>query len=70
MLILTDASKARMETAGQLNGYGGRQFDFRVWWVREYGKINPATAFRYITKREVWNPTGGMKEWLYVRKGA
>ena len=68
VLILTDASKARMETAGQLNGYGGRQFDFRVWWVREYDEIRPGNLFKYITTREVWNPTGGMKEWLYIKQ--
>ncbi len=66
-LILTEAAKARLEPA--LTGYDGRQFDFRIWWVREYGKMwNPANYFRYVTQREVWNPTGGMKEWLYTRK--
>ena len=68
VLILTDASKARMESAGQLNGYDGRQFDFRVWWVREYDQIRPGNLFKYITTRKVWNPTGGMKEWLYIKK--
>ena len=24
--------------------------------------------FKYITTREVWNPTGGMKEWLYIKQ--
>ena len=70
VLILTDASKARMEQTGQLAGYDGRQFDFRVWWVRDYGAIRPGNVFRYITQRKVWNPTGGMKEWLYIRRGA
>ena len=35
VLILTDASKARLE--GALTDYDCRQFDFRVWWVRDYG---------------------------------
>jgi uncharacterized protein (TIGR03663 family) len=66
-LVLTEAAKARLEPA--LTGYDGRQFDFRVWWVREYPKMwNPTNWFNYVTKREVWNPTGGMKEWLYTRK--
>ncbi len=51
-----------MEQAGQLTGYEGRQFDFRVWWVRDYPEgTSVSNLFRYITKREVWNPTGGMK---------
>jgi hypothetical protein len=73
VLILTDASKARLEQAGQLAGYQCRQFDFRVWWVREYDKINtpnPSNWFNYVTKREVWNPTGGMKEWLCLKPRA
>jgi predicted membrane-bound mannosyltransferase len=68
VIVMTENSRARLLNA--LGGYDGRQFDFRVWWVREYGKIlNPANSFNYLTKRKVWNPTGGMKEWLYVRKG-
>ena len=57
-----------METAGQLNGYDGRQFDFRVWWVREYDQIRPGNLFSTSPPREVWNPTGGMKEWLYIKQ--
>jgi predicted membrane-bound mannosyltransferase len=69
VLILTDASKARMEQAGQLAGYQGRQFDFRVWWVRDRkGFVNPGNVLRYITQRETWNETGGMKEWLYIKR--
>jgi len=71
VLILTDTSKARMEQAGQLAPYDGRQFDFRVWWVRERDKyLSVGNYFRYVTQRETWNPTGGMKEWLYVKRGA
>jgi len=69
VLILTDASKARMEQAGQLTAYDGRRFDFRVWWVRDYpAGRTVGNVFRYITKREVWNPTGGMNEWLYIKR--
>ncbi len=69
VLVLTEASHARL--ANVLLDYDCRQFDFRVWWVRDYGgAINPGNVFRYITRREVWNPTGGMKEWLCTRKGA
>lgn len=69
VLILTDASKARMEQAGQLTAYDGRQFDFRVWWVRDYpAGRDVGNLFRYITERKTWNPTGGMKEWLYIKR--
>ena len=67
VIVMTEASHARL--APSLTDYDCRQFDFRVWWVREYGKMwNPANFWRYITQRETWNPTGGMKEWLCVRK--
>jgi uncharacterized protein (TIGR03663 family) len=66
VLILTQASHDRL--AAQLGSYDERQFPFRVWWVREYGKITPATWWRWLTKREVWNPTGGMPEWLYEKR--
>ena len=55
----------------QLAQYDGRQFDFRVWWVRDYGAgLNVGNYFRYVTQRKVWNETGGMKEWLYIKRGA
>jgi uncharacterized protein (TIGR03663 family) len=66
VLILTQGSRDRL--ANQLGGYTSREFPFRVWWVRDYGKITPASWWRWLTKREVWNPTGGMPEWLYERR--
>jgi hypothetical protein len=36
--------------------------------VREYGKITPGSWWRWLTEREVWNPTGGMPEWLYEKR--
>jgi uncharacterized protein (TIGR03663 family) len=71
VVIMTDTSNARLANA--LQGYRGRQFDFRVWWVRDYHGLtaaSPAEWWRWLTKRKVWNPTGGMKEWLYIRNGA
>ena len=68
-LVLTETAHNRLLNA--LGAYDCRQFDFRVWWVRDYsGAIKPGNVFRYLTRREVWNPTGGMKEWLCTRKGA
>jgi uncharacterized protein (TIGR03663 family) len=68
-LVLTGTSHTRLLNA--LGGYDCREFPFRVWWVRDYsGAINPGNVFRYMTRREVWNPTGDMKEWLCTRKAA
>ena len=66
--ILTDGNRERLR--GQLAGYEGRRFPFRVWWVRDYGAMSPAGWARWLVRREPWNPTGGLPEWLYVRQGA
>ncbi len=55
---------------GELAGYEGRRFPFRVWWVRDYGAMSPGGWWRWFTRREPWNETGGLPEWLYVRQGA
>ncbi len=65
VLILTEGSRARLEP--QLAGYTGREFPFRVWWVREYDKQSPGNWWRWFTKRRPWNPTGGLPEWIYTR---
>jgi uncharacterized protein (TIGR03663 family) len=67
VLILTQGARDRLDP--DLRGtYAGREFPFRVWWVREYDKLRPGSAWRYLTKREPWNPTGGMPEFLYERR--
>jgi uncharacterized protein (TIGR03663 family) len=66
--ILTEASRARLLPT--LAGYDGRRFPFRVWWIRDYGRLNPGSALRWMTEREPWSPPGGMQEWFYVRQGA
>jgi uncharacterized protein (TIGR03663 family) len=66
--VLTEGSRARL--LPQLAGYDGRRFPFRVWWIRDYGKLDPGSALRWLVEREPWSPTGGMPEWLYVRQGA
>jgi uncharacterized protein (TIGR03663 family) len=66
--ILTEASRDRL--LQNLAGYEGRRFPFRVWWVRDYDKMSPGAWWRWMTEREPWNPTGGMREWLYIRQGA
>jgi predicted membrane-bound mannosyltransferase len=69
VIILTQASQARLQQ--DLIGYDGRQIPFRVWWVRDYGKaLDPGAWWRWFSEREPWNPTGGMPEWVYVRRAA
>jgi len=65
-LILTQASRDRL--AGDLTAYRGREFPFRVWWVRDYGAMSPRAWWNWFADREPWNETGGMPEWLYLRR--
>jgi uncharacterized protein (TIGR03663 family) len=65
-VILTQASYDRLRD--QLPGYTSREFPFRVWWVRDYSKLTPASGWRWINERKVWNPTGGMPEWLLEKR--
>jgi uncharacterized protein (TIGR03663 family) len=67
VLILTDLSRARLGRA--LDDYHGRRFAFRVWWVRDYSKMSPHAWWEWFVRRRVWNPTGGLPEWLYIRNG-
>jgi len=67
VLILTQGARDRLDPDLRAR-YRGREFPFRVWWVRDYSKLRPASAWRYLTKREPWNPTGGMPEFLYERR--
>ena len=60
--ILTDASRDRLRPAA--DGYRERPFAFRVWWVRDYGALTPGSAWAWLSRRDPWNPTGGMREWL------
>jgi uncharacterized protein (TIGR03663 family) len=66
VIILTQAASDRL--APQLPGYDSRRFPFRVWWVRDNSTLTPAAWWRWFTKREPWNPTGGMPEWYYRRR--
>jgi uncharacterized protein (TIGR03663 family) len=66
VLILTQAAHDRLQSS--LTGYDAREFPFRVWWVRDYGEMSPASWWRWFTRREPWNPTGGMPEWIYRRR--
>jgi hypothetical protein len=67
VIVMTEQSQQRL--AQTLRDYRSRRFPFRVWWVREYGKGTPGAWLRYLVERKVWNPTGGLPEYLYVRRG-
>ena len=67
VLVMTELSSQRL--ASSLAAYRARRFPFRVWWVRDYVKGTPANWLRWLAERKVWNPTGGMPEYLYVRRG-
>jgi hypothetical protein len=68
-IVLTQTSRARLQAT--LTGYDGREIPFRVWWVRDYdGALSARNWWRWFTAREPWNPTGGMPEWIYIRRAA
>ena len=58
-----------LEREAELEGWSGREFPFRVWWVRDYSADSIGGWWRWLTERETWNPTGGMPEWLYRAPG-
>ena len=67
VLITTDANRARLAPA--LRGHQGTRFDFRVWWVRDYGRQSPAAWARWFVDRKPWNATGGMTAWVFTQRG-
>lgn len=66
ILILTEGNKLRLED--RLGAYRARRFGFRVWWVRDYSKMTPATFAEWLVTREPWSVTGGYPEWLLIRR--
>jgi len=67
VIVMTEPSSLRL--AQTLTAYRGRRFPFRVWWVRDYAKGTPGAWLNWLVERKVWNETGGLPEWLYVRRG-
>jgi hypothetical protein len=64
VLITTDPTRRRLARA--LRGYRASAFDFRVWWVRDYGEQSADAWAAWFADREPWNPTGGMTAWLFT----
>jgi uncharacterized protein (TIGR03663 family) len=69
VIVMTETSRAKLLPS--LAAYEGKRFRFRVWWVRDWTKkFEPGVWWKWWTKRETWNPVGGMPEWIYVRRDA
>ena len=70
VLIMTEASRTAL--LPNLAAYDGRRpFRFRVWWVRDWTKKFSLSAWKeWFLHRTVWNPVGGMPEYIYVRRDA
>jgi uncharacterized protein (TIGR03663 family) len=67
VLVMTDQARAKL--LPDLAAYEGRRFAFRVWWVRDWSRKFDAGAWAsWFTERRTWNKTGGMQEWVYVRR--
>ncbi|MGI8621895.1 MAG: flippase activity-associated protein Agl23 [Solirubrobacteraceae bacterium] len=69
--VLIVTQEARDALRPNLSAYQGERFHFRVWWVRDWKKkLSPDAWWSWFTERKTWNPTGGLDEYLYVRKDA
>jgi hypothetical protein len=67
VLIMTEQARAKL--LPDLAAYEGRRYRFRVWWVRDWSKkFSPSAWAKWLIGRTTWNPTGGMPEWIYVRR--
>jgi len=67
VLIMTEQAQAKLLPV--LEAYEGTKYDFRVWWVRDRSKaLDLGAWWDWYTKREPWNPLGGLPEWIYVRR--
>ena len=70
VLVMTERELAAAR-AGRSRPTRARRFPFRVWWVRDYAQgARRAPGCAGSSERKVWNPTGGMPEYLYVRRRA
>jgi predicted membrane-bound mannosyltransferase len=67
VLIMTQEGRDKLLPL--LAAYEGRKYRFRVWWVRDWSKkLSPGAWWHWFTQRKTWNPTGGLPEWIYVRR--
>lgn len=66
LAVLGTANRIRLQD--RLDDFDARRFRFRVWWVRDYGALTPASFGRWLVDRTPWNPTGGLDAWLLVKR--
>ena len=66
VVLVADPNHEEMKP--RLDGYEGRKFTLRVWWVPEWGSAGPLDWVRWAFTRRAWSPTATMDEWLYVRE--
>lgn len=65
LVVVADVNRANVQRA--LEGYRGRRFRLREWWVVEYGSVSPGDVWRWFLRREAWSVKGTIDEWRYVR---
>jgi uncharacterized protein (TIGR03663 family) len=67
VFLMTQPNRDRLQ--GGLPGFVQRRISFRVWWVRDYGAQSPSNWLRWLVQRRNWNPTGGLPEYLLIKRG-
>jgi uncharacterized protein (TIGR03663 family) len=65
LVAVTDVNREQL--VGKLDGYRGRRFHLREWWVVDWADVTPRDLWRWFLRREAWSVKGTLDEWLYVR---
>lgn len=65
--VLAVAEVNREKLVSKLDGYTGRRFHLREWWVVDWADVSPRDLWRWFLRREAWSVKGTLDEWLYVR---
>jgi uncharacterized protein (TIGR03663 family) len=66
--VVAVAHDNRERVLPALDGYRGRRFHMREWWVVDYESATPRDALRWFFRREAWSVKGTIDAWLYVRE--
>jgi len=66
LVAVTDVNREQL--VGKLDGYRGRRFHLREWWVVDWADVTPRDLWRWFLRREAWSVKGTLDEWLYVRE--
>ncbi len=65
--VVAVAQDNRERVLPALDGYRGRRFHMREWWVVDYEGATPQNALRWFFRRKAWSIKGTIDAWLYVR---